>query len=146
MKISIKQLKDLILEEIEAFPPRGNKKARTSADDARVERRAITTAKRRSDRKIDKEAKNAKKASTVCKEQIEEITRHEIESSYEDSYFPPASSRNTDQLDTYRNKEARHEKLTKELKKFLSACSPKEFREALQSAKGSVEGGDLYGE
>jgi len=69
MKLTIKQLKQIIkeqVEEIETFPPRGNKKVRTPADDARVERRAITTAKRRADRKAAKEAKNVKKASTIC--------------------------------------------------------------------------------
>lgn len=87
-----------------------------------------------------------KQLKALIKEQVEEITAAEVQSSYEEPYFPPASSRNTEQLDAYRNKELRHDKLTKELKKLLSTCSPKEFRAALQSAKGSVEDGDLYGE
>jgi hypothetical protein len=82
----------------------------------------------------------------IIKEQVEEISAAEMQSSYEEPYFPAASSRNTPELDAYRSKELRHDKLTKELKKLLGSCSPKEFRAALQSAKGSVEDGDLYGE
>lgn len=139
MKLTVKQLKALILEEIEAFPPRGNKKVRTPTDDARVERRAVETAKRRADRKAAKEAKGVKNAPTVCKEQVEEISAAEMQSSYEEPYFPAASSRNTPELDAYRSKELRHDKLTKELKKLIESYTEKEFEEALASAKRTAK-------